>query len=192
MPRPTAPRVDAADLDARALDLRRSGATYRQIAQQLGISPATAFKRVTRGLDRTRREPADALRELEAERLDQLQIAVTRVLHRQHVIVQGGKIVKDDNDQPLIDDGPTLAAANSLVRVQESRRKLLGLDEQAPAEQVVKVQVELLLTLLQKSLLTVFPDDQVRFAMAMDAAIAELRRIATTEAGDMPELEAGP
>lgn len=132
MPRPTAPSVAAAELDAHCLDLRRSGATYRQIAAQLGISVANAHKRVTRSLDRTRREPADALRELELERLDALQEALTRVLSRAHVTVSGGKVITttgdDGKDVPLLDDGPTVAAAVALVRVQESRRKLLGLD----------------------------------------------------------------
>jgi hypothetical protein len=128
MPRPTSPSAAAAELDARCLDLRRSGATYRQIAAQLGISAANAHKRVTRSLDRTRREPADALRELELARLDALQEALTQVLGRKHVTVSGGKVVVDQHGLPYLDDGPVIAAAQALVRVQESRRKLLGLD----------------------------------------------------------------
>jgi hypothetical protein len=132
VPRNTAPRVDAADMDARCLDLRRRGLSYRQIAAQVGLSVANVHGRVTRSLDRTRREPADALRELELERLDALQEALTEVLGRVHVTVSGGKVVttKGDDGQevPLVDDGPTIAAAQALVRVQESRRRLLGLD----------------------------------------------------------------
>jgi hypothetical protein len=90
-----------------------------------------------RGLDRTRREPADALRELELERLDALQVQLTRVLGRVHVTVSGGKIVTDPDGRPLVDDGPTVAAAQALVRVGESRRRLLGLD--APAQVEAKV-----------------------------------------------------
>jgi Sigma-70, region 4 len=139
VPRPnSAPRVDAADRDARALELRRAGLNYREIAQQMGVSVATAHKYVTRGLDRTRREPADALRDLELERLDALQLALTQVLASQHVTVSGGKVIRDEHGQPLRDDGPTIAAAQALVRVQESRRRLLGLD--AP----VKVDAKLM------------------------------------------------
>src|SRR6266511_2675475 len=93
MPRPTAPSVTAAEKDARALELRRAGLSYRQIAAQMGVSVGAAWKYVTRGLDRTRREPADALRELEAERLDQLQLEALRVLRRRHFLVQGGEVV---------------------------------------------------------------------------------------------------
>ena len=101
MPRPNAPRVDAAQRDAQALELRAAGATYRQIAQRLGVSVSTAHECVTRGLDRTRREPAEQLRELELERLDRLQVEATKVLAARHVIVQAGKVVVDeDTRQP--------------------------------------------------------------------------------------------
>lgn len=128
MPRPTAPSVAAADLDARCLELRRSGATFRQIAAEVGISVANAHKRVMRGLDRTRREPADALRELELERLDRLQVEATKVLAANHVVIQGGKAVVDKQGEPYRDHAPTLTAIRTLVQVQESRRRLLGLD----------------------------------------------------------------
>jgi Winged helix-turn-helix DNA-binding len=128
VPRNTAPRVDAADMDARCLDLRRAGLSYRDIARQVGLSVSNVHNRVTRSLDRTRREPADALRELELERLDTLQVQLTQVLGRRHVTVSGGRIVLDEDDQPLLDDGPTVSAAQALVRVSESRRRLLGLD----------------------------------------------------------------
>ena len=121
MPRNTAPRVDAADMDARCLDLRRAGLSYRDIARQVGLSVSNVHNRVTRSLDRTRREPADAVRELELERLDAVQVALTTVLRRRHVTVSGGKIITDDDGQPYLDDGPTIAAAQALVRVSESR-----------------------------------------------------------------------
>jgi hypothetical protein len=154
MPRPTAPSVAAADLDAACTDLRRAGLSYRQIGAQLGISPANAHKRVTRTLDRTRREPGDALRELELERLDRLQVEATEVLAANHVVIQAGKVVVDDDTgRPFTDHGPTLAAIRTLVQVQESRRKLLGLD--APVRVDAKV----------------FTVDQ------MDARIAELEAL---------------
>jgi hypothetical protein len=146
--------VDAAQRDAQALELRAAGATYRQIAQRLGVSVSAAHECVTRGLDRTRREPAEQLRELELERLDRLQVEATKVLAARHVIVQAGKVVVDeDTRQPMVDHGPTLVAIRTLVQVQESRRQLLGLD--APVRVDAKV----------------FTVDQ------MDARIAELEAL---------------
>jgi hypothetical protein len=138
MPRPNAPRVDAADRDAQALELRADGASYRQIAERLGVSISTAWTCVERGLDRTRREPADRLRVLEGERLDRLQDAAVQVLQARHVVVSGGKVVKGADGSPLVDHGPTLAAVRTLLAVQERRAKLFGLD--AP----VKVDAKLL------------------------------------------------
>jgi hypothetical protein len=137
VPRNTAPRVDAADTDARCLELRRAGLSYRDIARTVGLSVANVHGRVTRGLDRTRREPADGLRELELDRLDVLQVVLTQVLRREHVTISGGKVVQDEDGRSYRDDGPVVAAAQALVRVQESRRRLLGLD--APAKVEAKI-----------------------------------------------------
>lgn len=165
MARPnSAPRVDAAHRDAQALELRAAGATYRQIAQRLGVSVSTAHECVTRGPDRTRREPAEQLRELELERLDRLQVEATEVLAAQHVVIQAGKVVVDKQGQPYRDHGPTLAAIRTLLQVQESRRKLLGLD--AP----VKVDAKILTV------------DQ------MDARIGELEALLAAED---PDWQAG-
>jgi Homeodomain-like domain len=129
MPRPNAPRVDAALRDAQALELRAAGASYRQIADRLGISVSTAHGCVERGLDRTRREPADHLRRLEAERLDRLQVEAVQVLRAQHVVIQAGQPVVDtDTGRPYVDHGPTLAAIRTLLAVAERRAKLEGLD----------------------------------------------------------------
>jgi hypothetical protein len=141
VPRNTAPRVDAADMDARCLDLRRAGLSYRDIARTVGLSVSNVHNRVTRSLDRTRREPADGVRELELERLDAVQVALTTVLRRRHVTISGGKVVLDPDGQPYLDDGPVVAAAQALVRVQESRR-LLGLDEPARADVTARIHAE--------------------------------------------------
>jgi hypothetical protein len=146
MPRPTAPSVTAAEKDARALELRRAGLSYRQIAAQMGVSVGAAYKYVTRGLDRTRREPADALRDLEVERLDQLQLEALRVLRRRHFLVQGGEVVTRTNPatgavEELLDDGPSLAAIRTLLAVQERRAKLLGLDAPARVDANVTLRV---------------------------------------------------
>ncbi|MFZ5788903.1 MAG: hypothetical protein ACOY3Y_20890 [Acidobacteriota bacterium] len=89
-----------------ALELRKQGVDYRQIAERLGYAgPAGAFQAVETALRETLREPADALRQLEAERLD----ALTAVLW------------------PLAVGG-SLAAVDRLLKVMEQRARLLGLD----------------------------------------------------------------
>src|SRR5215207_7359295 len=125
MARPnSAPRVDAAGRDARALELRAGGASFRVIADRLGVSVSTAWKCVDRGLAATRQEPSGKLRKLERERLDRLTVEAVQVLQAHHVVVSGGKIVTDDDGQPLVDHSPTLAAINTLVRLMERRARV--------------------------------------------------------------------
>jgi hypothetical protein len=140
--RPTAQRVDAAERDAAALELRAVGLSFREVGRQLGCSSTTAHRRVVRGLDRTLREPADRVRALELHRLDQLQAAATATLRTRHVLVQGGRVVLDPaSGNPYVDHGPTLAAIAALLRIAERRAKLLGLD--APARVDAQVRGEI-------------------------------------------------
>jgi DNA-binding CsgD family transcriptional regulator len=136
-------RSEIADREVRALELRRSGATYDQIADRLNISEAGARKIVKRVLERHTQEAAGDVRKLEADRLDMLQVTALNVLRRQHYVVSGGKVVYNTPGEgqasvPLVDDGPTLAAIRTLVTIQERRAKLLGLD--APTKVNVRVQ----------------------------------------------------
>lgn len=102
---------DTAERDAAAVRLRTEGLTYRQIANQLGFAaPSGAHRAVERGLDAIRAEEAETLRQLELHRLD--------LLHQR----AWSELTRDDEDsQPL-------AAIDRLLRVQERRAKLLGLD----------------------------------------------------------------
>lgn len=125
-----------------ALDMRRDGATYRQIAAALDVDVKTAHTWVTDTLKATVKESAQQLLTLELERLDAelerlntLEDAARAVLERQHVTVSHGHIVCDESDEPLPDDGPVLQAIDRLVRIEDARRrngerraKLLGLD----------------------------------------------------------------
>jgi hypothetical protein len=120
--------------EARALELRRDGRTHTEIAQILGVSRPMATRIINRGMDRIVKEPASQVRLIELERLDQLQVEALGVLRRRHMVVSGGKIICGDDDQPLLDDGPTLAAIRTLITIQERRARLLGLDEPARHE----------------------------------------------------------
>lgn len=72
-------RLQAHERHLQALELRKAGATYKAIADQLGYaSPKGAHKAVRSALKATLREPADELRELEAERLDAALLAIWR------------------------------------------------------------------------------------------------------------------
>lgn len=67
-------------------------------------------------------------------RLDGLEEAAVKVLEREHITVNNGRIIVL-NDQPLPDDGPVLAAIDRLIKIEDARlrngealRRILGLD----------------------------------------------------------------
>ena len=72
-------RVRAHDRHLQALELRKAGATYQAIADQLGYAHARgAHKAVASALKATLKEPAEELRTLEALRLDAALLAIWR------------------------------------------------------------------------------------------------------------------
>jgi hypothetical protein len=103
--------------EARALELRAAGASYRTIADELHCSIAAAHGAVVRGLRKWSTPVADELLPLELERLDQLQRSAW--------------------DQAIAGDD---AARNFILRLMERRSRLLGLD--APKKVDVRAIIE--------------------------------------------------
>jgi hypothetical protein len=100
--------VDSVEWHRRAVELRTQGRTYQQIADELGVSVGGAHVAVTRYLEETRaisREGAEEIRRLELDRLD-------RILSTIGPQAEGGD----------------LAAVDRVLRLQERRAHLLGLD----------------------------------------------------------------
>lgn len=94
-----------------ALELRKAGVGYRQIADRLGYEgPAGAHYAVTAALKRTIQEPADEVRRLELERLDTLLVG----LWAQAVAT------KDKPANPL--------AVDRVLKIMARRAAYLGLD----------------------------------------------------------------
>ncbi|WP_433434953.1 hypothetical protein [Nonomuraea sp. CA-141351] len=89
----------------------------------------TAYEAVQRGLRNTLQEPADEVRRLELERLDELAQKAREVMRATHYLVSQGRVVRlTRGGMPLEDDGPVLQAIDRLLRIQERRARLLGLD----------------------------------------------------------------
>jgi len=124
-------KIGAAERRYQALELRKQGNSYRAIGAALGVSEAqshTDVQRALRALAALEQASAEELRTMELERLDTLTVEAARVLSATHPLVSGGKVLDD-----LTDDGPKLAAIDRLLRISESRRKLLGLDAPSKA-----------------------------------------------------------
>lgn len=132
MPASRAKRADTAQRRKQAIDMRMAGSSYQQIADALGYTTrGAACQDVTRALETAVFEQArsvEAYREEELQRLDVLLAEAWAVLKRQHITVSHGRIIKDDLDEPILDDGPTLSAIDRILKIQERRAKFLGLD----------------------------------------------------------------
>lgn len=99
-------KVTAAEKRRQAVELRKAGATFDEIATALGYSnKGTAFRAVEQALKESVREPALQLIELEVQRLDMMLRALWPA------VVRG-----------------QLGAVDRAIRVAERRARLLGLD----------------------------------------------------------------
>ena len=102
----TPPRVTARERQMQAVELRKAGSNYDEIARALGYANrGAAYKAVTSVLSRWDAEAAPELVALESARLDTMQ----RVL--------APRILKGETD-----------AIHAALRVMERRAKLAGLD----------------------------------------------------------------
>lgn len=130
--------LEGARRDAAACEMRTRGATYQQIADALGYGDRShAHRAVQAALAALPADSAEDLRRMQLEQLDYLTAQTVAILERDHPTVsQGGRIVLDEQNQAVTDDGPALQAINLLLRIQDRRAKLKGLDAPTRAEVV--------------------------------------------------------
>lgn len=131
-----------ADQDAQILELKRQDLTFEQIADQLGISRAGAHRGFHRALPRIPEPAASAYRAEHLARLELARSVVLDILAAKHVTVSQGVVVRIDG-QPIEDDGPTLAAVDRLVKLDEREAKLLGLDSAEKIDHSGAIQYEI-------------------------------------------------
>lgn len=141
--------LDTAERDAQMARRRAQGASYRTIAAEFGVSVSTAHEAVQRALNAARAEAGEQARQMELARLDSYIERMEQVLAKEHIVISHGHVVMrqtgwernpdgtlamdaDGNPvptrEPVPDDAPVMAAVDRLLRLSESRRKLLGLD----------------------------------------------------------------
>jgi hypothetical protein len=124
----------------RAYELRLRGRTLRQIADDMGIDVKKVHTLLREEI-KLREDPfIDQVRQFELDRLDGYQQACMYVLDNP------GKPFFDEVTEQwhvIVDEDKILKAIDRLVRISESRRKLLGVD--AP----VKTQVDVVETTQQ-------------------------------------------
>jgi hypothetical protein len=138
---PTSPRrIEAVEKRRKAIELRKAGATFQDIADAVGYSgPGAAHKAVKVALDEMIREPTLDLINLELMRLDALLMTLF----------------------PQALKG-SLGAVDRVLRIMERRAKLLGMD--APTQVSFTWESEIL-ELIEKGWVT---PDEVREELGDD------------------------
>lgn len=134
--------LKGAERDREACRLRSRRCSYQEISDQLGYGNASNARRaVQKTLESTPRDAAEELIQLELDQLDMMTAAVLDVLEANHYVVSQGRLIRlHDDAPPLADDSPVLAAVDRLLKIQERRAKLLGLD--SPTVSKVEVITE--------------------------------------------------
>ncbi len=110
---------ESAERDMEAARLFSRGRTYQQIADELGYSDKrNAYRAVKEAFAQLPSEDIPELRASQRTLIAALKAEAIAVMERDHVhISQGGKVVRDDNGNIVLDDGPKLAAINTLDRL---------------------------------------------------------------------------
>lgn len=120
--------VQAAQRDAEAARLRSEGHTLQSIVDRLGFHDrAAASRAIAKVYAETVTQPVEEIRARDLATLDELEARAWEVLRAKHVTVSHGKVV-DIDGVPLADDAPVLNAIDRVLKVQDRRAKLLGLD----------------------------------------------------------------
>ena len=114
---------------ARVIKLKQDGRTFDEIGAELGISRATAHRRFYAGLRHIVEPEVAAYRAEHVKRLAMERAIVCDILAARHVTISNGKVLPEYED-----DGPTLAAIDRLLKIDEREARLLGLDSAAKVE----------------------------------------------------------
>lgn len=132
MPRPRAERAATAARRAKLIEYRRRRRPYESFYKELGYSSANAASRdFSRALAETLAEyraSTEVYREEKLQQLDHLGGIANEIIETRHyVVTPGGKLVCDPvTGEPLLDDGPRLAAMDRLVKITALEAKLQG------------------------------------------------------------------
>lgn len=142
-----------ADRDAQAAALRKRGWSPQMIADELGVDRTSVYKMLERAYAAVRAEPAGEARQMDLDRLDDMirdlehdETAVRDLMGGRHVTVSQGRVVYDDNGEPVPDQAFALQCMDRIERMRRQRldimnrrARYLGLDMPAQAEVAASV-----------------------------------------------------
>lgn len=122
--------------DAEAARLKAQGLTLKEIATRLNMDgdEHRAAAAIKRALGTMARFASDEIRLMELKSLDELEWVAWKTLQSNHIVISQGKIVRDDNGDPVDDDRFVLEVVDRILKIKERRAKLWGLDAPSRSE----------------------------------------------------------
>jgi DNA-binding CsgD family transcriptional regulator len=141
--------VTAAERQAAAMRLRAQGTSYTEIARQLDCSTGTAYQTVQKGLSRLPEEAREELVQLMQVELAALMEETSRIVRRPKPLTYRGQALTVDQAMAdgsvrrvtVVDQEVQLQAIATMMRLQESWRRLAGLDGPVHVEHTGQVEV---------------------------------------------------
>jgi hypothetical protein len=143
---------------AKLVEYRRRKVPYGSFYEELGYSSiGVARKDFARALEESiaaQHASVEVYREEQLMELEYLAEEAHKILRARHyVVTPGGKLVDDpETGQPLLDDGPVLAAIDRLVKILDRVAKLRGLDAPQKLEVMTIDAIEAAITDLNAQL----------------------------------------
>jgi hypothetical protein len=181
---------------ARAVQLRISGLSYQQIAQQVPEyrgNRATAFRDIKDALAQAREHQAadlEELRQIEDERDDDLRRRLFAIMARPHYVVQNGKMINGPDGQPLRDDMMVLQAIDRLDRIGIRFARRHGLDQPEKIEIALSRRTDVEASLVVEAILAasssagLAPEQRMRMLEAAQAHLTAVDGEVVSETED--------
>lgn len=124
--------------------------TNDELSKKYGLSVSTVAKRLSSYFPEKAAVTLEAHRNRESDRLDMLEQEALELLQGEYFTVDKGQVVFHPRDNtPLRDPGPRFKAIETLLKIQERRAKLFGIDSPVRAEVTHNTGVEIQVTELQ-------------------------------------------
>lgn len=133
--------LESAERDAEACRMLERGHTYQEIADALSFgSRGHAYTAIQKALAALPRESAMELRRVRSNQLNYLLYNAMQIIGATHPVVsQSGQIVRGDDGEPLVDEGPRLAAIDKARRIIMDLAKLEGTIAPVRTEAVISI-----------------------------------------------------
>lgn len=128
-------KAERTERQIKAYNMSLTGMSQRAIGAELGCSHTEVGRLIMDEIAEKVEVPREAVRIKMLDEIDRMILQCEAILAADIYIVNHGKVIKDDEGNPLIDHEAKLKVMDRLLRMLERRAKLLGVDMPVLVEQ---------------------------------------------------------